>query len=412
MPNSRTPSIAPSRKQAWHTWVCVALLASTLTACNTFKKEPPVSSTNSVQALAPIWLKQVWDGINAMPTALENDARLLVAQGNVVSSYASATGAVEWQAKIGRVQAPLAVSDDEKVAIALVKGIEAVGLDTATGAILWRTPLPAVMRARPVYVAGVFVVLTTDGRVVGIHAATGGRKWTLSRPVPTLSLNGSGALTALSGSTALIGLPGGKALAVNVLTGKPQWETPMALTRGVNDIEQIADVLPHWITVPELGACATIYQQRAVCINDQGRMTHQHIMNATTGLAIDDGRWLALGESGTLKSWAFNVSNVNSYFDVLSPELAADWSFEGLQGGAVGHGFAPFSAMAVAHGHVFVVDTQRVLHVLASKTGKTLAQGALRGSSKETVALSPITIAGKHSVLVVTDKQLSIWSVK
>jgi outer membrane protein assembly factor BamB len=223
-------------------------------------------------------------------------------------------------------------------------------------------------------------------------------------------MRGAGAVLAIDATTAVLGMPGGKALGVNVSSGKIMWETNLASLRGVNEVERIVDVLPNWIAIPSLGVCATVYAQRVSCVNEKGQITHQHTMDSVTGLVVAGQRWFGLAESGTLKAWSFKQANPKAGFD--APETAPDWSFNGLRGRVIGDGFAPLSSVVVGDGNVFVTDSADVLHVVSADTGLTTARVKLPISKKETAALSPIIIAGKTMVMVAADKHLSVWSVK
>jgi outer membrane protein assembly factor BamB len=402
-----------TRAKSWLSLTSLVAISAALVACGATKAPPaPLVAVqpSTENVLSKHWVTSVWQTVHAVPTVLKSTADLLVPQGNGVASYKLATGAQNWVANIGLVQASIALSDDTDTALALVKGLEAVALNTATGAVLWRTPILADMRTQPAFVAGVFVVLTADGRVIGLNAATGERKWAFARPVPALSIRGTGAIAAIDATTAVLGLPGGKALGINVNNGKIVWETTLASVRGVNDVERIADILPNWVATPGLGVCATVYRQRASCVNSQGQITHQQVMDSTTGLLMSDNRWFGLSDAGSLKTWSFKQATPNA--DLDTSETAPDWSFDGLRGRVIGDGFAPFSSVVVGDGKVFVADSADILHVLSADTGLTVARAKLPIAKQETAALSPVTLDGKTMVLVATDKHLSLWSVK
>ncbi len=348
-------------------------------------------------AMTQQWSAAV-ESLNAAPSVLRGAAgtQLLTAQGQDVVVYQAATGAVAWRASVGVVEAPLGVSENQQTVLALVQGSEAVALNAANGQVLWRNSLPAEMRAQPASVGGVFVVLTADGRIVGLDEQTGRRRWAVARTLPALSLRGSGAVVAVSASVAAVGLPGGKAVGVNVNTGKLVWEANLAQTRGVNDVERIADVLPQWVAVQGLGVCATTYRQRAACVNEKGDITHAQEMTAMSRLVVSGQQWFAL-EEGSLKSWTLKSTALNP------GQAPIDWSFEGLKG-RMGNSYGPVAAFG---GVVFVHDVTGQLHALSSQTGKTIARVAT-GMSAD-AHLHAVLLDGKGVLIAASSKAIQAW---
>jgi outer membrane protein assembly factor BamB len=378
-----------------------ALLASALmglAACSSDKMPPaPLAEFKPMVAMAQQWSVAV-ESLNAAPSVLRgaSGTQLLTAQGADVVAYQASTGAIAWRTSLGVVEAPLGVSENQQMVLALVQGSEAVGLNAANGQVLWRNSLPAEMRTQAASVGGVFVVLTADGRIVGLDEQTGRRRWALARTMPPLSLSGAGAVAAASKSIAVIGLPGGKAVGVNVNTGKFVWEANIALTRGVNDVERIADVLPQWVAVPGLGLCATTYRQRAACVDEKGDITHAQDMSAMSGLAVNGQQWFAL-EEGSLKAWTLKSQSVNP------GQAPIDWSFDGLKGRSGN----TYSAVAAFGGAAFVHDSLGSLHVLSSQTGKTIARVST-GLSAD-VHLQPVLLDGKGLLIAASNKAIQAW---
>ncbi len=377
----------------------IACALTGLTACSS-DKVPPAALVDfkPTVALARQWAISA-DGIHAQPSVLRSaaGAQLIVPQGQDVLAYQAGTGAVAWRAAVGLVQAPIGVSADNQTVLALVQGSEAVALNANNGQVLWRNSLPAEMRSQPGSVGGVFVVLTADGRVIGLDEQTGRRRWAIARSLPALSVRGSGAVAALSATVAAIGLPGGKAIGVNVNNGQIVWEAALAQTRGVNDVERIADVIPNWIAVQGLGLCATTYRQRAACVDDKGAISHIQDMIALSGLAVSGQQWFALEDEGSVKSWTLKSRTSNP------GQAPTDWSFDGLKG-RTGNSFA---AIAAFGGAVFVHDNTANLHVLSTQTGKTMAR--INTGLAGDVGLLPVLVDGKALLIASSDKAISAW---
>ncbi len=382
--------------------IAMTVMVALLSACGSNKTPPaPLADFKPAASLNKQWSVAV-DPVNAAPTVLRSAAgmQVVLPQGGQVVAYQAMTGAVDWRASLGNVQAPVGVSSDNQTVLALVQGVEAVGLEASTGAVRWRSPLPADMRTQPTSVGGVFVILTADGRIVGLDEETGRRRWALARTIPALMVRGSGAVAALSNSLALVGLPGGKAVGVNVNTGQFVWETNMVQVRGVNEVERIADVLPQWVAVPGLGLCATNYRQRATCVDERGQVTHSQDMQALSGLAVSGSQWFAIEDEGTVKSWTLNKTAPNAG---QARQAAADWSFDGLKGRTN----KSYAAIAALGGAVFVHDSTGSLHALSTQSGNTVAR-VNTGVSGD-AHLLPIVLDGKPALVIAGGNTLQAW---
>ncbi len=344
------------------------------------------------------WTQSV-DMIHAAPTTarVASGAYLLTAQADAVVAYDALSGAMKWRSTTGVVQAPLGLNESSQTALALVQGQSAVALDVLTGEVRWRSALPAEMRARPEAVGDVFVILTSDGRVVGLDQSTGRRRWAISRTLPALSVRGTGAIAAIGQDTAVVGLPGGKVLGLNPSSGQVLWEINLAPVKGVNEVERIADVLPYWVRVTGLGVCATSYRQRASCVDERGQITHFQDMNAVTGLIVNGSQWLAAEEDGSVKSWTLkkNASNAG--------QAPIDWIFDGLKARLNN----AFQALAASDQAAFVHDNMGYLHVLSLVSGHTIAR--LNTGLQNDVHVSVLTIDGQKRLYTVDGKTIQAW---
>jgi outer membrane protein assembly factor BamB len=380
-----------------------------LSACSSDKLPPaPLSDFKPSTGISRVWALPLTGGLNAQPTVLRaaNGAQLLVAQGDTVAAYQAQSGAAVWSAKLGLVQAPLGVSADGTSVLALVQGEEAVSLDAATGAVRWRNPLPAEMRVQPASVGGVFVVLTADGRLVGMEQATGRRIWVIGRVLPALTVRGTGAIAALSGTVAAVGLPGGKTIGVNATNGAVVWEINLAQPKGVTEVERIADVLPNWVAQAGLGLCASSYNQRSACVDERGQVSYAQDMNARSGLVSSDGQWFAMDGEDTVKAWKLKPRAA-----ALAPALAgasaaadsAEWVFTGLKG-RTGNSLQSLAAFG---GAVFVQDNLGVLHVLSATNGQTIAR--VNTGTGADANVMPVVVGDKGVLIVADSKSISAW---
>jgi outer membrane protein assembly factor BamB len=396
----------------------IGLMTHLLFGCST-------PSTSKIKPLQPtkqssVILKKMWQTslpflIKGSPIVINNGNHLLVAHANGIHQYKTTTGTVIWRSNIGAIQSSLAISSDERTLIAWLKNSEVVALNTANGKVLWRTALPIESNVAPVLLENSVIILTTDGRVIALDAVTGDRIWSVFRVVPALSLQLSGAMLAINASTVIIGFPGGKVMALKAATGEVIWEEKVSIAQGVNEIERIADILPNWLLVPNLGACATVYLQSIVCINDQGKTTYQQATNSTMGLIASSQYWFSLSDSNRLKAWLFapktsiNPPNNPSNFSNKVANTPSIWSLESSKEPAMGY---PLLSIAANDRYLLTVDSKGTVYVLSPSTGARLAQAKVGFFPKKNILLSPIMVDAVSSVVITDDQHLSVWSLQ
>ena len=370
-------------------------------ACTSAPKAPPAAlqSFKPELALQRAWTVQADSDLTAHPTVDDKQTLLLLAFGNDAHAYNARTGGVLWRARgLGLIEAPLAMAQDGKSVLALVQGKEAVSLDAKTGKVLWRAVLPAEMYVQAASVNGVFVVLTADGRIVGLDEDSGRRRWAIARNIPALSVRGSGALVALQGD-AVVGLPGGKAISIKASNGQISWESGLAEVRGVNEVERIADVIPDWVFVNGTGFCAAAYRHRISCLDSQGRITFtQEISAVSSAVATQSPALLAgLDDSGDLKAWSLTAA-------MAAP---ASWVFEGLRG----RKSASLRDIAAQGDTVFVSDRMGLVHGIHAKTGKTVVRAAVASGSDASIALWAGTLSQRATLITTHNRSVQSWTI-
>ncbi len=121
---------------------------------------------------------------------------------------------------------------DGDTAYFLSREREVVAIDARSGAVRWRTStgvtsedaiFGATTAGTSLAIAGPNVV-GGDWDVIGFDRASGARRWTYSAP----GGDGPGLfLGAAAGGVVYAGSPGGRVYAIDALTGKPRWITPI-----------------------------------------------------------------------------------------------------------------------------------------------------------------------------------------
>lgn len=118
---------------------------------------------------------------------------------------------------------------------------ELIALDSAQGSERWRAKLSSEVVSVPAAAGGIVLAHTNDGKIFGMDAATGEQRWLFHRYEPTLTLRGTGE-PAVDGSDVYAGLDSGKLVRLNLETGRPVWESPVAWASGRTDLDRVVDI--------------------------------------------------------------------------------------------------------------------------------------------------------------------------
>jgi outer membrane protein assembly factor BamB len=162
---------------------------------------------------------------------------------------------------------------------------EVLAYDTS-GKQLWKAQLGGEVLAPPAVEGSLVAVRAGDGRIYGLDATSGTRRWVYQRSTPALSLRSySGVL--LERGAIFAGFPGGRLVALNASTGTVGWDSVVALPKGATELERVADVMG----LPVLDgdrACAVAYQGRVACFDAQsGTTIWARDMSSIAGMDAD-----------------------------------------------------------------------------------------------------------------------------
>ena len=274
-----------------------------------------------------------------------------------VSAYDAQSGKRLWQSDLDVAVTGATGVGDGLVLVGAADGA-VVALDAASGTLRWRRRVTSEVLAPPGAAAGTVVVRTGDGRVLGINAADGVQRWVYQRPVPTLSLRGTGAVLILSGSV-YAGFASGKLIASDLATGNVLWESSVAFPRGRNEIDRMVD-LDAQPVVRGGKLFAGAYQGRLVALDlgDGAELWSQKV-SVQGELALDAAQVYVTTAGDKIMA----VDQVTG---------ATTWTQDGLAGRRV-------SGPVVADGFVVVGDGEGWLHVLDAADGRLVGRG--RGGS-------------------------------
>ena len=105
---------------------------------------------------------------------------------------------------------------------------------------MWTAPLTSEVLSAPQIAQNIVVARTGDGRIFGLDAATGARKWLYQRALPPLTVRTAVSVLLHRGGV-FAGFPGGRLVALSVDSGNVGWEATVALPKGATELERVAD---------------------------------------------------------------------------------------------------------------------------------------------------------------------------
>jgi len=119
---------------------------------------------------------------------------------------------------------------------------ELIAVSSKSNDILWRTPVPSEILAKPVvYNNNIALVRTADGQILGVDLKTGKISWNYSKTIPALTLRGSSP-PILSRSHFYTGLESGRLIAMSPIDGEVAWDIALTIPEGRSEIQRLVDI--------------------------------------------------------------------------------------------------------------------------------------------------------------------------
>jgi outer membrane protein assembly factor BamB len=225
---------------------------------------------------------------------------------------------------------------------------------------------------------GMVLVRSIDNRIFGFGEEDGKRRWVYQRAPGTLILR-TPAGVSIAGDTAFAGFSGGKLAAVSMANGAQRWEATVALPKGANELERIADVVGNPALVGR-EVCAATYQGRIACFEAaSGRQLWARELSSVTGVSVDGRYAFVADERGTVH--AFDRSNG-----------ATLWKQEKLA-------YRQLSRPLAAGATVVVGDFEGQVHFLSRESGDFVA----RYPAGAAVRAGPLALSGAALLVQTSD---------
>ena len=309
-------------------------------------------------------LKVLWQGSVG---SAEHSVYYPAVSGNVVYATGGSGNVTGFDVASGRAVARIAAG--QPVSGGVGSGIGMVLLGTPRGEVLafdrdgkalWKAQLSSEVLAPPRAQDGTVVARSGDGRIYGLDAASGARKWVYQRTTPALSVRSHVGFVIERGGV-FVGFPGGRLVALSIVNGNLGWEAVVALPRGATELERVADItsLP---VIDGQRICAVAFQGRVGCFDAvRGTVVWARDVSSIAGLAVD-ARYLYVTDD---KSAVLALDKTSG---------ASIWRQDKLAGRSV-------SAPLAVGRHVAVGDVEGYVHLLSREDGAFAARIATDGSA-------------------------------
>ena len=354
----------------------VALAGSILLGgCAASKPKPlPLEPLTAKISVRTAWNANVGDVDFPLAVSVNGGVFTMAGGNGNVLALDAATGRELWRASAGgRLSA--GVGSDGRFAAVVTRDGELVTFEQ--GQPKWRKPLGVRVTTAPL-VAGERVFVMGVDRVVQAFDALDGRKlWVLQRANDPLALAQNGVLAAFR-DTLLVG-QGPRLAGVDPLRGTVRWEVPIGSPRGANEIERLADLVGPMSRVGDV-VCTRSFQAAVGCVNAaNGVLAWSRNIGGLDAIAADADFVFAGDASDRLTTWK-----------VASGDVA--WTSDKLQ-------YRGLSAPLATPKSVVYGDAEGLTHWFDRATGEAQLRLPTDGSA---VVAAPVVAAG--TVLFVTRK--------
>jgi outer membrane protein assembly factor BamB len=310
---------------------------------------------------------------------ITGNASINVASGDgVVVSFDATTGRELWRAQAGKSLAA-GVGAEGVTASVVTQANELLTFEN--GREVWRQKLTTSSFTAPLVSSGKVFVLGTDRSISAFDLAKGAKLWTQKRSTEALILRQAGVLLMVSDT--LVASSSGRLIGMNPLDGSIRWETPIAIARGISDVERLVDLVGRVSNVSEV-VCARAYRVSVGCINTfRGQLVWSKQAVGFEGLQADDRSLFGTESDGKVIAW----NNANG---------ERLWVAEQLLN-------RNLSAPAVMGKAIAVGDSTGLVHFLSKTDGSSLNRLPTDGSA---MAAAPVVVG---NILVVVTRNGGIF---
>jgi outer membrane protein assembly factor BamB len=363
--------------------VLAAGAAALLAGCSVLNSLPLVGSADkpkpaelqanpNLLAVRQAWTAKVGTVDFPLVVTVSGNVAAVAASDGTVAGFDASTGREQWRGSAG---APLAagVGFDGGTAAVITRNNELVAF--SSGREVWRQKLNALSYTAPLVAGARVFVLGGDRSVSAFDGGTGRRLWSQQRQGEPLVLRQAGVILPV-GDTLVVG-QGGRLVGLNPLNGSVRWEAPVAIARGINDVERLVDVVGRVSRVGD-SICARAFQAAVGCVDAaRGTVAWTQRANGSEGVHGDAASVFGAEADGKVVAWR-------------RTDGQRSWVNDKMLHRGIGTPLALGRAVVVGDGFGFV-------HMLSREDGTLLTRLGTDGSA---VAAAPV--AAGNTLVVVT----------
>ncbi|MGR8919355.1 MAG: outer membrane protein assembly factor BamB [Gammaproteobacteria bacterium] len=300
-----------------------------------------------------VWSKRIGKGAEELylkltPAVIGDFLFVADRYGNLAATDLE-TGTVTWKIRDKNVNYTSGPGGGDGMVLIGTGDGRVIAREAATGKLRWVAKVSSEVLAAPRAADGVSVVRTGDGNLFGLNSQTGAEIWNYDRSVPSLTLRGNAA-PVIDDDLVLAGFDNGRLVALDLKTGQPRWDSPLAIPSGRSDLERMVDVDAEPVVVGATVYVASFHGGVSAMSIIDGQIEWTREISSYAEISVGDGRVYVTDESGSV--WA------------LDRETGASvWKQDGLR-----HRFV--TAPVFHRGAVIVGDFEGYVHWLDADTGE------------------------------------------
>lgn len=244
------------------------------------------------------WATQLPAKASPMRATVQGEQVTLVGADGLVMAIDGRTGRELWRAQAGAPVDVGAGSDGSVTAVVTKDNQLAVLQD---GKLAWTGRLDARAFTPPLVAGGRVFVHTASRTISAWDAQTGRQLWSRTRVGDSLVLNQPGVLIAVRNT--IVTSLGARLAGLEPANGASLWETPIATTRGVTEVERMIDLTGGVSRVGD-SVCARAYSATVGCVQAaRGDLVWRKGAQGGEGLAGDAETVYGSESDGALVAW-------------------------------------------------------------------------------------------------------------
>ena len=292
-----------------------------------------------------------------------------------------------WRRAIGDGGLQSSVGVGEGLVVVAGRSGVVFAVSAETGEPRWETQASAEVLAAPLITRGRVIVRSQDGRVVGLDAADGARRWVFERAIPTLSSRGASTPAAAAG-LALIGNDDGTVVALRAEDGVPVWEAIIAEAEGRTELDRLVDIDGDLALGADAVYATSVRGVTAAVTLAGGQIGWTRDNGGSTGLDLTSDGVLLADTGGTL--WSLDRAGGSAL-----------WRQDGLLRRQP-------SGIALAGTLAVIGDGEGYLHWIDPATGEFRARTRVGGGR---ILATPVTTPAGIVVAVTDEGRLAAFRV-